>query len=341
MNTLVIQREIQLNQIADPHSALISLIRPILLGLLYSLKTDAVQDLGGHQNLRLRSLPRARRAGDGDVGICFEYAVHEAIRARNPMIVERVCDALSNHCRVPGQAVESILFGAEKTGSLQLIDTAHNVLTDESRVLTGLRLQPPKLKLHLNQIAEALRRQDARQSLPASINGLWKADLFLGYTDSDRWVGTTVKINPRALVGAQGLRIGIVPANYGRSDLIRYDECQNLVICPLPYDGSFMEFFYNAWQIVTQLIDADMNLPSEVNLPHPLDRQVAMQLVNRRDFPVLDVVRALEPMTQPHLLLNQQSDADIQRASVDPKTESLISPIPQIEAGKNGVRNRF
>ncbi len=330
MKSLTIQREIQLSPVADPHSALISLIRPILHGLLYSLKQEAVQDYGGHEILKLRSLPRARRLGDGDIGICFEYAVHDAIRNRNPMIIGKVCEALTRHCRVPGNSIESILFGAEKTGSLQLIDTAHNILTDESRILTGAQAQPPKLKTYLDQLADALRRQIARIALPSSINGLWKADLFLGYTDTDRWVGTTVKINPRSLEGAQGLRIGIVPANYGRSDLIHYDDRSNLVVCPLPYDGSFMELFYGAWQIVIQLIDADMYLPTEVNLPHPLDRQVAMQLVNRRDFPVVDVIRALEPLAQPHLLNKTETGADLQQVGAEIKTDFLISPIPHI-----------
>ena len=121
MSNLVIQREFQLSPVADPYSALIALVRPILQGLLYSLKQDVVSESGGYQNLKLKMLPRLRRASDGDVGICFEYAVHEAIREKNPMILERVNDALRNHCNVPGSNVESILFGAEKTGALQLI----------------------------------------------------------------------------------------------------------------------------------------------------------------------------------------------------------------------------
>jgi hypothetical protein len=38
-------------------------------------------------------LPRLRRPGDGDIGICFEYAVHDALNQRNPMVVERVAEA--------------------------------------------------------------------------------------------------------------------------------------------------------------------------------------------------------------------------------------------------------
>lgn len=104
MSNLLIQRESQLSPVADPYSALVALVRPILQGLLYSLKHDVVNEVGGYQNLKLKMLPRLRIAsdgdgdgdGDGDVGICFEYAVHEAIREKNPMILERVNDALNS-----------------------------------------------------------------------------------------------------------------------------------------------------------------------------------------------------------------------------------------------------
>ena len=328
MSNLVIQREMQLSPVADPYSALLALVRPILQGLLFSLKQDVIAEIGGYQNLKLKMLPRFHRSSDGDVGICFEYAVHEAIRQKNPMILERVEDALTRHCKVPGRNIESILFGAEKTGALQLINTAHNTLTDDSRILTGTRQQPPKLRSYLEDIAAAFRQRTVRETLPNSINGLWKADLFLGYTDSDRWVGTTVKINPTALEGAQGLRVGIVPAHYGSSDEISFDQNRNLVICPMPYDGSFMQYFYGAWGIVMQLIYADMNLPKEVHLPEPLDRQVAIQLAQRREHTVLEVIEALKPLAQPHLLQNSQSNAEIEQENAISKTDSIISPIP-------------
>lgn len=333
MTQITINKEFQQSAVADPYSALIAVIRPILYGLLYSLKQDVVREVGGYENVKLKMLPRLRREGDGDIGICFEYAVHDAIRRRDPLITEKVHDALTNHCRVPGQHIESILFGAEKSGSLSLIDTAHNVLTEESRVLTGSQSQPPKLKFYLSKIAEAFRFRNLRDELPRSIKGLWKADLFLGYTDSQRWVGTTVKINPNSLEGAEGLRIGIVPAQYGRSDLIQFDQNRNLVVCPLPYDASFMEVFYHSWAIVSQFINADANTPKEVNLPAPLHRMVVQLLTDRREYGVLEVIQALDSLAQPHLLAPQPLHADVQ--SVDQKvmtTNSLISPMPSRNA---------
>lgn len=163
-------------------------------------------------------LARLYRPGDGDCGICFEYAVHDAISNGEPDVLERIDDALTRHCRVQGDKATSILFGAEKTGSQQLIDTTGEVLTDDSLLLHGRRGRPLKLKRHLNLIAAAFRRKGVRPALPYSISGLWKADLFLGKSDTDRWVGTTVKINPQRLESARGLRVGIVPAQDGQTE---------------------------------------------------------------------------------------------------------------------------
>ncbi|MBL0484774.1 hypothetical protein [Aeromonas caviae] len=329
MTQITINKEFQQSAVADPYSALVAVIRPILHGLLYSLKQDVVAEVGGYENVKLKMLPRLRREGDGDIGICFEYAVHDAIRRKDPLIVEKVSDALTTHCRVPGNNIESILFGAEKSGSISLIDTAQSVLTDESRILTGAQAQPPKLKFYLSKIAEAFRFRNLRDELPKSIKGLWKADLFLGYTDSQRWVGTTVKINPASLEGAEGLRIGIVPAQYGKSDLIRFDNNRNLVVCPLPYDASFMEVFYHAWSIVSQFCSADANTPKEVNLPAPLHRIVVQQLTERREFGVLEVIQALDSIAQPHLLIPQSTSAVVQEVDhITMNTNSLISPMP-------------
>ncbi|MBF6987240.1 hypothetical protein [Cupriavidus sp. IK-TO18] len=327
---VTILQEAQQSPVADIYSAHIAIVRPILSGLLYSLKQDVVAEVGGYKNVKLKMLPRLRREGDGDVGICFEYAVHDALRRRHPNITERIYDALTRYCRVPGAEIDSILFAAEKNGSLQLIDTATGVLTDESRILTGAQAQPPKLKQYLSDIARAFRSSTFREMLPSTIKGLWKADLFVGCRDSDRWVGTTVKINPAALEGAPGLRLGIVPSMQGRHDNIRFDQAKNLVVCPVPYDASFMEAFYISWGIVKQFLDADANMPREVFLPSPFQRQVANELVIRREFDVVDVIEALQPLAQPHLLINNPQDVRVDVEGADMTPDTIISPIPGI-----------
>lgn len=323
--------EKQLNPIASEVTALISIVRPILLGTLYGLRQDIAKEVGGHSSVKVKMLPRLYRPGDGDIGICFEWAVHDAIKRQEPLIMDRL-ETASRKCKLRGTSFASLLFGAEKAGVSKLIDTANDILTDDSRLLTGEQAQPVKLKRYLNQLSAAFRRPETRLALPYSINGLWKADLFFGTTDQDRWLGTTLKINPSHLEGARGLRIGIVPASQGAVDAIILDERKNLVICPLPYDGSFMELFYTGWRIVQQFLKADAQLPSEAALPNPPERQVARELAMRREFPVEEVVDVLDAQAQPNLM--ERSDTtvstSVQREGDTQFNDTLITPVSRV-----------
>ncbi|KJK03552.1 hypothetical protein UB43_03370 [Pseudomonas sp. 21] len=324
-----LRKEIQRNPVADEVQALIAVVIPILQGVLFAIKQEAIQDAGGLPNIRLRQLPRLYRPGDGDCGICFEYAIHDAISNGNQLILDRIDSALSQHCRIRGGDPDSILFGAEKTGAVQLIQTARDMLTDESSLLSGSKGRPVKLKKHIDSVASAFRKRADREALPASINGLWKADLFVGRTGPDQWVGTTVKINPRQLEGARGLRLAIVPSQQGRNDAIRIDDQKNLIVAPVPYDASFMEVFYQGWQIVQQFIHADAQVPREVALPRPPDRQVCRFLEERREFPILDVIEGLRPLAQPHLLETQEEALEVNLRKGDASDTGLIvAPVP-------------
>jgi hypothetical protein len=309
-------------------SAITAVVRPILRGILFALKRDVVAEAGGYEQLKLFMLSRLRRPGDGDCGICFEYAVHDALRRRDAAVTERVADALAL-CRLPGGEISSILFGAEKNGALTLIDTAKELLTPESVLLYGTAGRPVKLRRHIDAVAAAFRKPAVRQSLPLSISGLWKADLFTGHRDDDRWVGTTLKINRSQLEGGRGLRVGIVPTQEGENDSIIKDEIKNLIVCPLPYDRSFMQVFYQAWEVVVQFLAADARVPREAYLPRPPSRQVARFLEDRREFAVLHIIDALEPLSQPHLLRTQETAAEITERRTARTDTSLLAPIPR------------
>ncbi len=327
--------QFQENAVADEVAAITAVVRPILEGVLYALKGEMVAEVGGYESVKLKFLPRLYRPGDRDCGLCFEYAVHDALNRGEPTVTERVHDAAHNFCNVPGDAPSSILFGLEKAGALNLIDTVKERLTEESRLLAGVRGQPAKLRRHIDSIAAAFRRRDARDALPWSIQGLWKADLFVGYEESDRWVATTVKINAGQLEGARGLRIGIVPTRAGRNDRITRDDRKNLVICPLPHDGSFMEVFYQGWGVVQQFIAADASLPKEVALPRQTDRQVARYLVDRREFFVTEVIDALGPLAQPELLRTESQDASLisrRETEQEVETGAVVAPMARHEA---------
>lgn len=328
-----IRSEKQLNPVADETSAITAVVRPILYGIIYALKEEAATDAGGRETMLLRQLARNRRPGDGDCGICFEYAVHDALQRQESAVTERVVDALKL-CRVDSpDELGSILFGVEKAGAQDLIDTTSSLLTDESSLLSGTRGRPVKLKRHLTGIASAFRKETARANLPQSISGIWRADLFLGSSTSDRWVGTTVKINPVSLKGDRGLRVGVVPSHEGVSDAVRLDERRNLVVCPVPYDGSFMEVFYKGWEVVQQFLLADARLPKEVDLPRPAAREVARYLADRRDFPVLDVIEALGKIAQPELLATEEEQVSVtalRGSSSSRDTTAVVAPQPTL-----------
>jgi hypothetical protein len=197
----------------------------------------------------------------------------------------------------------------------------------------GTKGQPAKLKRHIDSIASAFRRKNQVGILPWSISGIWKADLFVGMTDTDRWVATTIKINAQHLEGARGLCIGIVPTREGTTDLIRQDERNNLIICPLPYDGGFMEIFYSGWQIIQQFIAADAKVPREVALPRQIDRQVARLLDDRREFNVLDVIEVLGTLSQPELLVTEARPAELvsrREGTVAVETGAVVAPLAQL-----------
>lgn len=320
--------ETQQNPVGSEVLARIAIVRPILTALLTGIKQEVLSELGGIENMKLFMLPRAYRDGCGDVGFCFEWAVHDAIRRQDPMVMERILDA-ARLCKLPGKEFQSILFGVEKSGKTRIIDTANQLLTDDSRILTGAQAQPPKLKAYMNRLAAAFHRPDTRAALPSSINGLWKADLFFGSTDADRWLGTTLKINAKHLEGAKGLRVGIVPATQGSSDRIYRDDGKNLIVCPIPYDGSFMELFYTGWRIVQQFIAADAKVPQPVALPAPADRQVAKELEMRREFPIVEVIKALEAQSQTDLLKAAEKNVDVvtERDGSPILNDLVISPV--------------
>lgn len=323
--------ETQANPVGSEVLARIAIVRPLLTALLTGIKSEVIAEFGGANKVKISMLPRAYREGSGDVGFCFEWAIHDAIRNSNNSVVDRISEA-AKLCKLKGSNHESILFGVEKSGKTRLIDTANSLLTDDSRILSGAQSQPPKLKSYMNMLAAAFNRPETRKSLPSSINGLWKADLFFGTTDADRWLGTTLKINPSQLEGARGLRIGIVPAFQGKSDKLYKDDSKNLIVCPIPYDGSFMELFYTGWRIVQQFIKADAKVPKPVALPSPADRQVAKELEMRRDFPVVDVVAALEAQSQHDLLDAEERnvDATVTKQADNQLNELLVAPVADV-----------
>ncbi len=302
-----------------------AMVAPVIEATLYSLQVSRVERLNGYDAVTLHDLAREFREGSGDAGICFEFAVHEAIATRHPMIWPLASEVLNDFCGISDGAA-SILFGPEKDGRIPILESVQDSLTAESRLYVGNAGHPPKLKRYIPQIINAFHRQEARARLPRSITGLWKADLFIGNPESDKWVGTTVKSRQTGLEGARGLRVGIYP-QVNAADTPRKDDTLNLIRLPLPYDGGFSELYYKSFFLVRAFLKADAEVPSHVNLPDAEDRFITEELQKRRQFPVLEVVEAIRAMSQESLLTTQ---------SVESVETSAVLGAGGIEGGTSG-----
>jgi hypothetical protein len=315
--------ETQVGPITDPTLARYAMVRPVLMAVLHSLKRSRIERLGGVEKVTLEDLAREYRAGSGDSGICFEYAVHDALLNKNPHVHSRVSEVLEDFCGIKDGA-ESILFGVEKGETLKLVATGAEKLTDDSRVLVGKAGRPPKLKKHMETICEAFRSVKHREQLPRSIRGLWRTDLFVGSTGPDDWVATTLKTNAEQLEADAGIRLGIYPERRPGEQPSR-DERMNLIRCPLQYNGAFVELFYKSFLIVKGVLLEDARLPPPWTLPASDDRFVAQELVERRAYPVVAILDSFGRLGQPELL------AESFAGDLSDETTDAVAPVARIE----------
>lgn len=82
---LEIRVEQQRNAVTDEVSALTAVVRSILEGALYAVNKDVIAEAGGHDGITLAMLARVYRPGNGDCGLCFEWAVHDAMNQHDPL----------------------------------------------------------------------------------------------------------------------------------------------------------------------------------------------------------------------------------------------------------------
>src|SRR5436190_4636577 len=94
--------EHQLAEITDDTRARIAMVRPVLRATLFALEHGIVDRLGGYSKVTLADMARVYREGSGDCGICFEYAIHDAIKRRDPLLQPRVSEVLEDFCKIVG-----------------------------------------------------------------------------------------------------------------------------------------------------------------------------------------------------------------------------------------------
>jgi len=296
-----LQIDFQIGPVADETRSKFAICSAIIKGFLFSLKRERVNRLGGYEKVTLWDIARETRTeSDGDCGVCLEYALHDSIAQRNQQIWPIVSQVLNDHCKIKDGA-HSILFGAEKSGYINYINSNAHYINPQTRILHGTPGKPVYLERYMDVITKSVSSAPSREKLPQSIKGLWRADLFVGSPNTNQWVGTTLKINRDALVGDVGLRIGMYPEKR-RGEAVEYNDKLNLIMCPLPYDGHFMESYYKSYNILRAIIHSDCNMPSAVFLPDSGDRYIASELIARKNFPAIDISEALFVMGQPGLI---------------------------------------
>lgn len=317
--------EVQHDEVGESVRARFTMVASILRAMLYSTKQDMISALGGLDKITLEQLARIYQEGTGDFGVCFEYAVHDSIRNRHASIYPVIEETLHSLCKIKGNA-ESILFGLEKSGALNVVQTATDSLTEDARVLVGKVGKPPLLKNRIGVLERAFRSVKHRDRLPQSISGLWQADLFLGAPSSEQWVGTTLKVTKEELTAAPGLRVGIYPSKVKEGP--KKDNSKNLILCPLPYRSDFMVLFGASFQIAKQLMHSNASMPKPPALIYEDDLTVAEWLSSRKAFPVLGIIEALHPLMQPGLLLSKAADESVSTDQAD-----ALAPIPLAGSG--------
>jgi hypothetical protein len=116
----------------------------------------------------------------------------------------------------------------------------------------------------------------------------------------------------------------------GHSDAIIRDETKNLIICPVPHDQSFMEVFYEGWRLVQTLCNTGFMMPSAAAVPSPVLREVAKVYVERREFPIGEVLEVTQPFAQPHLLdtMTESVKSTAFEAEIRPDTATVVGPFP-------------
>jgi hypothetical protein len=107
-------QSIQLERVADPVRSKFAMVVPVLEATLYSVQMDRIARLGGYEEWTLADLAREYREGHGDAGICFEFAIHEAIASNNPFIAPLAGEVLNDFCSIRGEA-DSIILDPRRT----------------------------------------------------------------------------------------------------------------------------------------------------------------------------------------------------------------------------------
>lgn len=315
--------------------ALYAVARSIVRAMLDQLGSEDLCDINADRDfVTLRQLAKLARI-DLDKGLRgdgFEWAVHEAIVGREPLVANPVSEVLRKASRhVDGSAPTSLLFGHERSRHLGFLEAVIESAPEEAVLLPDGRGHPYDFGAW---VVIATGGKAAERMLAERIKHVWKTDLFLSDSGRLRYLAATVKSNHKQLEVGRGLRIGIVPEASDLPPGIHRRE--NLWVVALPDPTGFMGMFNDAYRAVGRAICTlgKHTPPSYYTKPSATAERVQIQLEKFGTAKVIDVVDALNDaaqqdlVTSSHRLLSVEAPPWLRMVE---KETVVIAPRPSFE----------
>lgn len=287
--------------------ALYAVGRSILRALLDSLSAEDLTDLNCPlKDVTLRQLAKVVRL-DRDKGMRgdgFEWAVHEAISGKEPLVLDHLATAIKKASpKLVGPDPTSLLFGYERARYLGFLDAVIDDAGADPYLLPDGSGRPFRFG---PWVSVAANGAEAETRLNERISKIWKTDLFVSLEGKERYLAATVKSNFDQLEGGRGLRIGIVPESTSRDHKpgVTYNEEHGLWLVTLPDPNGFTGLFNDAYNSVALAICTlgKQNKPPYYTKPSAKGQRLQEQLEKYPAAKAVEIEDALNEAAQQDLV---------------------------------------
>jgi hypothetical protein len=268
--------------------------------------------------------------GDG-----FEWAVHEAILGKEPLVCGPISEALRKVSRhIKGDSPSSLLFGHERAKYLGFLDAVVQAAGEEAVILPDGRGHPYAFGTWVAVAAQGKASEKILSVQSPRIQHIWKSDIFLTDSEGVRYAATTIKSNWKQLESGRGLRLGIVPEAKDLQPGLHRKE--GLWVVSLPDPDGFMGLFKDGYAAVGQAVCTlgKHDRPPYYRKPSAKAQRVQAQLEKYPTAKVVEIEGALNQAAQKDLI-----DVERQLVSVHApawlhmaeKPTPIIAPKPKFK----------
>jgi hypothetical protein len=287
--------------------ALYAVTRSIIRALLDSLSAEDLTDLNcpiGEVTMRQLSKVVRLDRDKGMRGDGFEWAVHEAISGKEPLVLDPLAHAIKKASpKMTGTDPTSLLFGYERAKYLGFLDAVVQSAGSNPYLLPEGSGRPFEFG---PWVAVAAQGQSAEPRLSDRIKKIWKTDLFVGCEGKEKYIATTVKSNFDLLEGGRGLRIGVVPESVAKNHKpgVHFSEDHGLWLVTLPDPNGFTGLFNDAYNAVARAVCTlgKQTPPEYYTKPSAKAQRVQQQLEKYPEVKVIEIEGALNDAAQQNLV---------------------------------------